>query len=83
MVGLEQHIGEILVGAFLCIFGLLAKASLTRLTMQNERILAELSSVSRDFQDHKVEDARALARIDAHLQNIYKRLDREHNQNGA
>ena len=42
----------------------------------NEKILEKLDVLVGDFHEHKLEDATALARIDADLTNIYKRMDR-------
>lgn len=77
MNALQPYLTELLVTGALGIFGILLRSWTSGVTNTSEKILEKLDDLVDDFNEHKVEDARALGKIDADLTNIYKRLDRE------
>ncbi len=68
---------EAIVGLMLGAFGLLARTFFLRLTGSINDAVKRVESVGDRVHRMEVKNAERLAELGAHVQNIYKRLDRD------
>ena len=79
---LQALITELSVGAMLVVFAFLARSFFARLTDTINNAVKRIEATAERVQRMEVKNAEQLATMGAHIQNIFKRLDRERD-NGA
>ncbi len=71
-----MYLLEMMLGGGISAILLCGRTWATSSARTSEKILEKLDDLVASFNAHQLEDATALARINADLTNIYKRLDK-------
>lgn len=69
---LEPYILELIFGGGITTLAFMVRAWTSTITKTNEKILARIDDLVGKFHEHTLEDATALARIDAELRSLKK-----------
>lgn len=75
---LVNHIGELMVGMVLAVFGYAFKSWSRAITDSTAKIIAELKGLSTEFHKHRIDVERRVTRIETKVDEIEKRVDGHH-----
>jgi UDP-glucose 6-dehydrogenase len=70
-----NHLGELMVGMVLAVFGFAFKSWSRAISESTTKIINELKNLSAEFHKHRIEVERRVTRIETKVDEIEKRVD--------
>ena len=71
-----NHFGELVVGIVLMVFGVAFRSWSNAVSHSTGKIINELKSLSREFQQHRIEVERRVTRIETKVNEMDRNHDR-------
>ena len=75
-----MYFSEIIFGGMLTVFSAFLRHWFQGVTKQFDKIIEKLDVLVNEFHEHKVDDAKHFARMNADIHNIYKTMDRRNHR---